>query len=212
MLVMMPLLASVPHSLCMFSLFQFPFSHSSSAGMPFGNVWLRKKRRNGLREKDEANIFRRWHHHSLSGEAIHNSLFRLFPELILIFFSFADRSRHVCSHEETVSRPVRVVESYCKPAYKSFSQRCANGTLCTAFRFIGSTRLVPASHLTRLLSCDWFLECNTTRFTGRPLNIKWWRSVNTPAVPAGLTRRSPITAARNVCLGNIEFTLDQNKD
>ncbi|EFX77221.1 hypothetical protein DAPPUDRAFT_247979 [Daphnia pulex] len=42
--------------------------------------------------------------------------------------------RHVCTHEETITRPIRVVESYCKPAYKSFTQRCSNGTMCTAFR------------------------------------------------------------------------------
>jgi len=45
------------------------------------------------------------------------------------------KGRHVCTHEEKVTRPIRVVESYCKPVYKSFTQRCANGTgTCTAFR------------------------------------------------------------------------------
>ena len=46
------------------------------------------------------------------------------------------RRRHVCTHEETVTRPIRVVESYCKPAYKSFTQLCSNGTMCTAFRYL----------------------------------------------------------------------------
>lgn len=40
----------------------------------------------------------------------------------------------MCAHEEKTSRPVRVVESYCQPVYKSFSQPCANGSLCTAYK------------------------------------------------------------------------------
>ena len=55
-------------------------------------------------------------------------LFNLLPMSI--------RRRHVCTHEETVTRPIRVVESYCKPAYKSFTQLCSNGTMCTAFRYL----------------------------------------------------------------------------
>lgn len=54
----------------------------------------------------------------------------------LNFFLFLHDRRHVCTHEETITRPIRVVESYCKPAYKSFTQRCSNGTMCTAFRYV----------------------------------------------------------------------------
>jgi len=60
--------------------------------------------------------------------------------------------RHVCTHEETVTRPIKVVESYCKPVYKSFTQRCANGTnACTAFRVQYETfyRTVVKYHTTK---------------------------------------------------------------
>jgi len=60
--------------------------------------------------------------------------------------------RHVCTHEETVTRPIKVVESYCKPVYKSFTQRCANGTnTCTAFRVQYETlyRTVVKYHTTK---------------------------------------------------------------
>ncbi|KAK2721612.1 epidermal growth factor-like protein 8 [Artemia franciscana] len=41
--------------------------------------------------------------------------------------------RHVCAEEQVITKPVRITESYCKPIYKSFTQRCSDG-LCTAFR------------------------------------------------------------------------------
>ena len=62
-------------------------------------------------------------------------------------FLFIHDRRHVCTHEETITRPIRVVESYCKPAYKSFTQRCNNGTMCTAFRYVNASAVQPQTSL-----------------------------------------------------------------
>jgi hypothetical protein len=152
---------------------------------------------------------------------------RLYDYLNL--FLFLHDRRHVCTHEETITRPIRVVESYCKPAYKSFTQRCSNGTMCTAFRYVTSDLLDRKSLFILTSQLDWraslffsFLNCrvtvktcltfceiillttgcSTTRSTERWSSTRPPRRRNTPAVPDGPTRRNTPT---DVCKVSISF-------
>lgn len=47
--------------------------------------------------------------------------------------------RHVCSNHKNVTQPVKTRQSFCKPTYKKYTQRCEDNQLCSAIRVVYET-------------------------------------------------------------------------
>lgn len=51
--------------------------------------------------------------------------------IIILFILFR---RHVCSSHKTIPQPVKTVQTFCKPTYKKYVQRCNDNQLCTGVK------------------------------------------------------------------------------
>ncbi|XP_069705205.1 epidermal growth factor-like protein 7 [Periplaneta americana] len=62
--------------------------------------------------------------------------------------------RHVCSVQKAVTQPVKTLQSYCKPAFKPYTQRCLDNKNCNGIRLVYETayRTVYETKITRQTS------------------------------------------------------------
>ncbi|XP_021917540.1 epidermal growth factor-like protein 7 isoform X2 [Zootermopsis nevadensis] len=54
-------------------------------------------------------------------------------------FTKLHAGRHVCSVQKAVTQPVKILQSYCKPAFKSYTQPCLDNKSCNGVRLVYET-------------------------------------------------------------------------